>query len=147
MTDDVTFLPPGSFTLDLGGEGRHPGAWNLNPRRRRTIGAERGEPIPQLIQARGEQIPLPDDSVDILIVERTPLRRATLAEILRVTRPAARIILRHANAHSRDPHRIAVQVLHGTVERRFTRVGLQTLQETVIHLSDSAASLPSILDG
>jgi hypothetical protein len=121
--------------LDIGGEGRHPEAWNLNPRTRKTLGPHRGEPIPRLIQGRGEFIPLADRTIDVLIVERTPLRRATLSEVLRVASPSAQIILRHANAHQRDPHHLAVQVLKGAVERRTTMVGSQSVQQTVIRLS------------
>jgi hypothetical protein len=121
--------------LDIGGEGRYPEAWNLNPKSRKTLGQQRGKPIPRLIQGRGECIPLPNRTVDVVIVERTPLRLATLSEMLRVARPSARIILRHACAHRRDPHQLAVQVLTGAVEQRITMIGRQTVQETVIRLS------------
>lgn len=121
--------------LDIGGEGRTDGAWNLNPRTHKTVGRERGEPIPRLIQGRGESIPLADQSVDVVIVERTPLRPATLAEIRRVARPAAQVILRHAQANQRDPHVLAVQALRGTVRQGMTDIGGQSYQETVIQLS------------
>ncbi len=128
--------------LDIGGEGRHPEAWNLNPRCRKTVGKQRGELIPLLIQGRGESIPLPDRTVDVLIVERTPLRLATLTEMLRVARPSAMIVLRHAIAHQFDPHELAVQMLKGTVEQRPGMIGQQAVQETVIRLtSDSTDSL------
>ncbi len=147
LVEHAALLPPGSITLDIGGEGRHPGAWNLNPRSRKTLGPQRGEPIPWLIRGRGERIPLADQSVDILIVERTPLRPATLTEILRVARPLARVVLRHANAHARDPHHLAVQMLHGAVEQRLTLIGRQTVQETVIRLSNpTATNVPSSWD-
>lgn len=109
--------------LDIGGEGCHPDAWNLNPRSRKTVGKQRGELIPLLIQGRGESIPLYDRTVDVLIVERMPLRLATLTEILQVARPSAMIVLRHAIAHQLDPHRLAVQVLRGTVEQRPAMIG------------------------
>lgn len=118
--------------LDIGGEGRHPEAWNLNPRRNKTFGPERGELIPRWIEGRGERIPLPDGSVEVLIVERTPLVPATLAEIARVASPTARIILRHVPANHLDPHRLAVQFLKGKIERGTVRIGRHTLQETVI---------------
>ena len=130
------------LVLDIGGEGRHPQAWNLNPRRHRTLGAGRGALISRLIQGRGENIPLRDRTVDVLIVERTPLARATLMEILRVARPAVTIILRHARAHRRDPHRLAVEVLGGLAEQRSVTLGRQTVQETTIRLS-ALAGRPS----
>jgi len=123
------------MTLDIGGEGRYPQAWNLNPRTRKTVGPHRGEPIPRLIQGRGEFIPLADRTVDVLIVERTPLLRATLSEVLRVASPSAQIILRHASAHRRDPHQLAIQILRGTIEQRMAMIGRQPVQETIIRLS------------
>ena len=123
------------FVLDIGGEGRHPKAWNLNRSRVKTFGCERGQPIPRLIQARGDGIPLPSDSVDQVIVERTPLRPAALAEITRVARQSATIILRHAISHGLDPHRLALQVLGGDAQRRMTSIGAIAVQETVVRLS------------
>jgi hypothetical protein len=118
--------------LDIGGEGRHADAWNLNPRRYKTFGPQRGELIPRWIEGRGERIPLPDGSVEVLIVERTPLVPATLAEIARVASARARIILRHVPVHHLDPHRLALQVLKGTIKRGTITIGSHTLQETVI---------------
>lgn len=129
--------PP--LVLDIGGEGRHPQAWNLNPRRRKTIGPDRGQPIPRLIIGRGDAIPLADASVDMLIAERVPLRPATLAEMLRVAKPSATIILRHAQVPHHDPHRLAVRMLIGTVRQSTTKIGRQSVQETVIVLAASAA--------
>ena len=121
--------------LDIGGEGRHPEAWNLNPRSLRTLGKQRGESIPRLIQGRGERIPLADGSVGVVIAERTPINEETLAEMVRVATPQGTIILRHARAHERDPHRLAVQFLKGAIEQRTVKIGRQLLQETVIQLS------------
>ena len=126
-----------SIVLDIGGEGRHPQAWNLNPRARRTLGG-RGEPIPRLIQARGEAIPLADDSVDVLIVERTPLVSATLREMVRVAKPTATAILRHAVTPAGDPHRFALRLLEGTTRRRMTMIGQQQVRETIVQLRTPA---------
>lgn len=82
--------------LDVGGEGRYLDAWNLNPRATKTLGADAGRPIPNLIRGRAEAIPLPDSSVDLILVERTPLSDRSLREIARIAAPTARIILRHA---------------------------------------------------
>ena len=126
--------------LDIGGEGRHSEAWNLNPRSRKSLGQQRGELIPRLIQGRSECIPLPDGCVQVLIVERTPLRLATLLEMSRVASPSARVILRHSNAHQRDPHKLAVQTLKGAVEQRTVMIGRQSVQETIIRLSPSLST-------
>jgi hypothetical protein len=55
--------------LDIGGEGRHAEAWNLNPSPVKTLGPEKGLPIPRRIAGRANAIPLPDHSVDRIIVE------------------------------------------------------------------------------
>ncbi len=120
------------FVLDVGGEGRHAEAWNLNPSRKRTFGVHRGEPIPRLIQGRGEAIPLADRSVDVLLVERTPLRPATLREILRVAKPSARLVLRHVVGPFGDPHRLVLQMLTGEAQRNWATIGRHRVRETRI---------------
>ena len=70
--------PKSGFALDIGGEGRYPKAWNLNPSRVKTIGVDLGTPIPRLILGRPESIPLPTQSVDLVLVERTRLKTAAL---------------------------------------------------------------------
>jgi ubiquinone/menaquinone biosynthesis C-methylase UbiE len=128
---------PAEFVLDVGGEGRHPEAWNLNPSRTKTIGKYRGQPIPRHIPGRADAIPLADRSVDRLIVERTPLRTAALHEIARVIACGGTIILRHARSPVGDPHAIALQLLPGQVSRRMIRLGTQVVQETEFQLSSS----------
>ncbi len=122
------------LVLDIGGEGRHPAAWNLNPRMRRSFGPECGEPIPRLICGRGDAIPLRDGCVDVLLVERTPLRLDVLREILRVARPSATVVLRHVEGPLGDPHRVAVRMLKGTRRQRTTHIGRHTVRETVVTL-------------
>lgn len=117
--------------LDVGGEGRHQMAWNLNPSPVKTLGPSRGKPIPRLILGRAEAIPLPDKSVDRLIVERTPLRRRALEEVGRVIRPTGCVILRHAVPPDIDPHRLAIRVLAGRTQQRTVHVSGQRVQETV----------------
>jgi hypothetical protein len=77
---------------------------------------------------------LPDASVDVLIVERTPLRAATLHEMLRIAKPSATAILRHAIPPLGDPHRLALQILPGTHRRQITTIGGQSVWQTVVSL-------------
>ncbi len=119
-----------AVVLDVGGEGRHPEAWNLNPSPVKTFGEQRGQPIPRHIPGRADSIPLPDGSVDRLIVERTPLRVAALSEIARVISVTGTIVLRHAQPPNVDPHALASRILPGRISRRTIRLGGQVLQET-----------------
>ncbi len=130
---------PRPFILDIGGEGRHPEAWNLNPLAKRSLAPQRGQPIARLIRARGENIPLATSSVDLVIVERTPLRPATLREIRRIVKPGAFVLLRHADLPRLDPHRIALRVLPGRVHRGKLQIGGQQYRETAIRLDAPAA--------
>ena len=122
------------MTLDIGGEGRHADAWNLNPSRVKTIGQGRGQPIPRHIHGRGEAIPFPDRSIDCIIVERTPLRRAVLNEIERVIAAHGVVVLRHAVPEGLDPHAMAQTVLPGRITQQRIRIKRQTLQETRFQL-------------
>jgi len=113
-----------TMTLDIGGEGRHPLAWNLNPSPVKTLGPDRGAPIPRHIAGRADRIPLESGSVDRVIVERTPLRRAALTEIARVVSPTGTITLRHAIPPGIDPHATARAILPGrATTRRILHVG------------------------
>jgi ubiquinone/menaquinone biosynthesis C-methylase UbiE len=116
--------------LDIGGEGRHPEAWNLNPSHVKTLGKNRGKPIPQHISGRADDIPLPDSSVDRIIVERTPLRVAALQEIARIIAPKGTIILRHVPLPNGDPHAFAKRILFGRISQRIIHLGGQVVQET-----------------
>lgn len=119
------------LVLDIGGEGRYSYAMNLNPSSAKTFGSDRGAPIPRLIHGRADAIPLPDQCVDVIVVERTPLRADSLHEIRRVIRPEGMIILRHTVPPISDPHRIACQLLAGCVSQRKYRRSGRWMQETI----------------
>lgn len=122
------------FVLDIGGEGRHQAAWNLNPRPFKTLGPQRGQPIPRLILGRAEKVPLPDRKIDMVIVERTPLSRRAIEEIKRIARPGALVLLRHARAFGRDPHLLAKEMLSGERHECECEIESKIYQETVIEL-------------
>ncbi|MGI9472915.1 MAG: hypothetical protein ACR2NZ_15350 [Rubripirellula sp.] len=122
---------PSEITLDIGGEGRHADAWNLNPSHVKTLGPSRGEPIPNHIPGRAEKIPFESNSIDRIIVERSPLLLATIHEIARVIHEQGTITLVHALSNDHDPHQLARAVLPGSVRQRQTRIGNQRCQETV----------------
>ncbi len=122
--------PPNICVLDIGGEGRHLNAWNLNPSRTRTLGPAKGSLIPRHIQGRPEAIPLPDGSVHQIIMERAPLRRASAFEMARVIVPGGNIILRHHASSCRNPHEIAQQLIDADFMVQRIKIGRQELQQT-----------------
>jgi hypothetical protein len=122
-----------NFVLDIGGEGRHPEAWNLNCRQLRTLGPDAGRLIPRLILGRADAIPLQDGCVDEIIVERTPLNALALAEIRRITSRNGRVVLRHARAPWSDPHRMAIKILGVPVQQAMIQRGTVLIQESRFH--------------
>ena len=124
-----------AIILDVGGEGRHSEAWNLNPSHVKTIGKNRGQPIPHHISGRADNVPMADGSVDRVIVERTPLQVAGLREIARVISSHGTIILRHARSPCGDPHALAKNILPGRISHRIMRLDGQLVQETEFRLS------------
>lgn len=123
------------LVFDIGGEGRHARAWNVNPSRTVTLGENAGEPIPRLIVARADALPFPTNGVRDIIVERTPLTRAALREISRVIVPAGRVVLRHVPLPDpdRDRHQAAVEILAGKTHRTNATIhGQQTIETTII---------------
>lgn len=129
------------FVLDIGGEGRHRDAWSLNPRRLKTCAPGRGTPIPRRIAGRAESIPLPDRCVDLILMERTPLRRAALLEMRRVLASGGRIVLRHAIPPDFDPHALAREILAQPERTRRIRRRGAWLQESVFRSLEAPALL------
>lgn len=130
------------FTIDIGGEGRHPGAWNLNPSRVRTVGPQSGQPIPHLIAARANGLPFVDASVPRILVERTPMPLAALKEIRRVIAPGGLVVFRHVKLPWGDRHALAKQALPGRVRTRFYRSQKQVMQETAIRIAKNPRESP-----
>lgn len=120
------------LAIDIGGEGRHSHTWNVNPSPTKTFGVERGRPIPRLILARATQLPLADQSVAEVIVERTPLTRAALLEIARVLEPGGRLVLRHVPFEDRDRHALARELVAGSTTQGRAMIGRQEVLETSI---------------
>lgn len=122
------------FVVDVGGEGRHESACNINPRQYKTIGPQRGQVIPRLLMGRADSIPLPNECADAVIVERTPLSKRAIIEIARIAKSGALIVLRHAQAFGMDPHRLAKQILNGEVRESQCKIGETSYRETTIIL-------------
>lgn len=130
--------PINRITLDIGGEGRRATAINLNRSRLKTLGPNRGELIPRLIVGRADAIPLADHSVTRVVVERTPLSPAALAEIARVVAPGGVVVLAHVPLDHGDRHARAITALPGIVQRRSARLFGQSVQVTRIRMASVA---------
>jgi len=131
---------PCDLVLDIGGEGRHAGAWNVNCSLTRTLGKDAGGPIPRLIVARADALPFPDHCVKSLIVERTPVTSASAREMSRVIQADGQILLRHVPLPDRDRHAPALAILGGYAKQRSTTIHGQTVLETTIHFSENESS-------
>lgn len=129
----------GPIILDVGGEGRYRRAWNVNPSLVATRGTRRGQPIARLIVARGEALPLATASVQLVIVERTPLRVATLREMGRVLAPGGRIVLRCNPGRSDSIRRRAEQNFLASMRERTKLVEGQLLHEFTFVASTPAS--------
>lgn len=123
------------LSIDIGGEGRHAAAVNVNTRCCKTLGPEKGEPIPRLLCARADALPLASGSVAQIIVERTPLSPAALAEIARVIAPGGTIVLRHVPLPHGDRHARAREHLGGNAVTGTLRLAGQWVQETRIRMA------------
>lgn len=127
--------------LDIGGEGRYATALNLNPRAEKTLGPEKGQPIPNRLNGRAEDIPLPDNSVQTVVVERTPVRDEALDEITRVVADGGTMVFRHVVADGINPHQRIRERIEGIVEMEDIELDGQQVQQLVIHRSGSCDTL------
>lgn len=79
----------GGGTLDVGGEGRYPGAVNLNPYETGMT----GEVIPGRVPGRSDKFPFSNDSFDTVIIENAPIAPTTPGEVVRVLKPRGTVRL------------------------------------------------------
>lgn len=86
--------------LDIGGEGRYKEAINLNPNDQTSTTGTPGRPISRWLQGKGEEIPLGDQTIDIVHAQNVPVKLKTLLEMLRVIRTPGRISLIHPKDYS-----------------------------------------------
>lgn len=118
--------------LDVGGEGRYATAINLNPSAEKTLGPDKGQPIPCRIGGRAEDIPLDDKSVETIVVERTPLRNDAIAELARVAADGATMVFRHWVDEFSDPHQRIRRMIDGDVSVEEANLGGQIVQQLTI---------------
>ncbi|EGF24903.1 MULTISPECIES: class I SAM-dependent methyltransferase [Rhodopirellula] len=118
--------------LDVGGEGRYATAVNLNPSAEKTLGPDKGQPIPNRIDGRAEDIPLPESSVKTIVVERTPLKNEAIEEIARVAADDATLVFRRPVDKHFNPHARVKKHIDGEVEVDQTDLDGQMVQQLTI---------------
>lgn len=106
------------LVIDIGGEGRHPAAINVNPGFTTTTTGRAGRPIPNLVQGVGEKLPFPARAADTIIVENAPLRPETIAELARVIKPGGAVRLVHPSEYAAKVHQAAVRAIGERVHQR-----------------------------
>lgn len=101
--------------LDIGGEGRYPLAYNINPFS--STGAN-GAAFPRVIRSLGEQLPIRSGSVHRITVENTPLRPGIEHEIIRVLAPGGIVELDHPADYAAEAHQpiIAAMQARGAID-------------------------------
>lgn len=126
--------------LDIGGEGRYVTALNLNPNAVKTLGPEKGQPIPNRLNGCTEDIPLPDNSVHTVVVERTPLTNEAIDEIIRVVADGGTLVFRHVVADAANPHHRVRERIEGTVDTEAIELDGQQVQQLVIRRPELCGS-------
>ncbi|QVL30338.1 methyltransferase domain-containing protein [Telmatocola sphagniphila] len=102
--------------IDIGGEGRNPGAINVNPSETTTTTGGWGRPIPNRVPGKGEKLPFADQSVDVIFLENAPIRPGTISEIQRVLKPGGEVRLVGPNAPEViEAHKKIANLLGGKV--------------------------------
>jgi hypothetical protein len=108
----------GAVHLDVGGEGRHHYAINVNPGNLTSTTGVPGRPIPRLVNGHVEKIPFASGTADGLLVESAPLRPGAAAEIARVLKPGASVRLVHPVDYGRTHHASVITALGGKHKQR-----------------------------
>jgi hypothetical protein len=83
----------GKLHIDIGGEGRYPEAYNLNPVSKGTVHPWTNNNIPNHVCGVGENIPVQSGTVDYITLESTPISQETILEIGRVLKQTGHIRL------------------------------------------------------
>jgi hypothetical protein len=97
--------------LDIGGEGRYPGALNVNPFGLTSTTGTPGREIPNLVVGRGEALPIADHVADLVTVESAPIRPGAAEEIARVLRPGGEVRLLHPAGYAAETHGLVAAAL------------------------------------
>ncbi len=126
----------GPVHLDIGGEGRHPGAINVNPNTTTSTTGTAGRPIPNLVQATGERLPFGNQVADIITIENTPISQATASQVARVIKPGGEIRLVGPADYAQVAHQRVIQALPpgATVTQTTVGTGETAVTTTIIRV-------------
>lgn len=116
----------GRVHVDVGGEGRYPGAINVNPMTQRpaavtrfAAGAQAWEPIPLHVRATAEALPIADHVVNTLTLESAPIRAGAASEIARVLAPGGEVFLLNPSEYAdAGAHQSVIDAIRGAIVER-----------------------------
>ena len=118
--------------LDIGGEGRYPGAINVNPMGLTSTTGAPGRPIPNLVVGRGEALPIADEVADLVTVESAPIREHAADEIARVLKPGGTVRLLHPAGYAAQTHGIVAAALGPELVGAVTTTGADDMTLTIL---------------
>jgi len=126
----------GPVHIDIGGEGRYPGAINVNPNTTTSTTGTAGRPIPNLVQATGERLPFANQAAQIVTIENTPISQATASQVARVIRPGGEIRLVSPADYARTAHQRVIQAVPqgSTVTQTTVGTGDAAMTTTIIRV-------------
>ncbi len=127
---------PKPVHIDIGGEGRYPGAVNVNPSPVTSTTGTAGRPIPNRVAGTGEKLPQANQSADLITVENTPISLGAAGEIARVIKPGGEIRLVGPADYAQVAHQRVIKALPpgATVTQTTVGTGETAITTTVIKL-------------
>jgi RHS repeat-associated protein len=111
-------LSRGRVHIDIGGEGAHPEAINLNPTN--VTSTNEATLIPRRVPGVGERLPFSSRTADVITLEGAPLRPGAAEEIGRVIRPGGEVTLVNPSDYATAAHQRVADVLRGNVTQTVT---------------------------
>lgn len=120
--------------LDIGGEGRYPGAFNVNPAHMQSYNPDTLTDvggiglIPNRLPGSVDDIPLPSGTVGRLTLESTPILPGAGAEINRVLSPGGTATLKSGfdPSNPKTHHQPVIDAVGGDVSQTTDALGIVT---------------------
>ncbi|MGO8752247.1 MAG: RHS repeat-associated core domain-containing protein, partial [Thermoguttaceae bacterium] len=128
------------LAIDVGGEGLHSGAINVNIQPMTSTTGKAGRPIPLFFARVGTEAPLvfSNRTVKSIFIENTPISEATANEVARVIAAEGIILLDNPEPYATDAHARVLQALRALGRESSTSrkqyefgPGVQSLRTTI----------------